>query len=34
MQDLGDRSEFRLNRCASMLYHVDSIQVLPVKGNQ
>ncbi len=34
MQDLGDRSEFRLNRCASILYHVDSIQVLPVKGNQ
>ena len=34
MQDLGDRSEFRLNRCASILYHVDSIQVLPAKGNQ
>jgi hypothetical protein len=34
MQDFGDRSEFRLNRCASILYHVDSIQALPVKGNQ
>jgi len=26
MQDLGDHSEFRLNRCASLLYHVNSIQ--------
>ena len=34
MQDLGDHSEFRLNRCASILYNVDSIQALPVKGNQ
>jgi hypothetical protein len=25
MQDLGDRSAFRLNRCASVLYGVDSI---------
>jgi len=26
MQDLGDHSEFRLNRCASILYDVNSIQ--------
>jgi uncharacterized protein DUF6056 len=26
MQDLGDHSEFRLNRCASILYDVNSIR--------
>jgi hypothetical protein len=26
LQDLGDHSEFRLNRCASLLYNVNSIQ--------
>jgi hypothetical protein len=26
MQDLGDHSEFRLNRCASILYNVNSIE--------
>jgi hypothetical protein len=26
LQDLGDHSEFRLNRCASILYDVNSIQ--------
>jgi hypothetical protein len=26
MQDLGDHSEFRLNRCASLLYDVNSIE--------
>ena len=26
MQDLGDHTEFRLNRCASILYNVNSIQ--------
>ncbi|HET9912625.1 MAG TPA: DUF6056 family protein [Anaerolineales bacterium] len=30
-QDLGDRSEFRLNRCASILYDIDSIVVRPMK---
>ena len=29
-QDLGDRTEFRLNRCASMIYGVDSILALPM----
>lgn len=31
VQDLGDRREFRLNRCASRLYGVDSILTLPMK---
>ena len=31
IQDLGDRSGFRLNRCASVLYGVDSIVARPVK---
>ncbi|HEX5836729.1 MAG TPA: hypothetical protein VFY26_02780 [Anaerolineales bacterium] len=31
IQDLGDRSGFRLNRCASILYGVDSIVARPVK---
>ena len=26
LQDIGDHSEFRLNRCASILYNVNSIQ--------
>jgi hypothetical protein len=30
-QDLGDRSGFRLNRCASILYGVDSIVARPVE---
>ena len=29
IQDLGDRREFRLNRCAAALYGVDSILVVP-----
>ncbi|HJS19051.1 MAG TPA: DUF6056 family protein [Anaerolineales bacterium] len=32
IQDLGDRSGFRLNRCASVLYGVDSILALPMGG--
>lgn len=32
IQDLGDRTGFRLNRCASSLYGVDSILALPVDG--
>jgi hypothetical protein len=31
VQDLGDRSDFRLNRCASRLYGVNSILTLPMK---
>jgi hypothetical protein len=31
VQDLGDRREFRLNRCASRLYGVNSILTLPMK---
>jgi hypothetical protein len=34
MQDLGDRSGFRLNRCAAILYDVNSIRALPIKNNQ
>ena len=30
IQDLGDRREFRLNRCASILYGVDSIVARPI----
>jgi hypothetical protein len=30
IQDLGDRSGFRLNRCASVLYGVDSIVARPM----
>jgi hypothetical protein len=30
IQDLGDRSGFRLNRCASILYGVDSIVARPM----
>jgi hypothetical protein len=26
LQDIGDHSEFRLNRCASLLYDVNSIE--------
>jgi hypothetical protein len=29
-QDLGDRMTFRLNRCASQLYGVDSILAVPM----
>lgn len=32
IQDLGDRTGFRLNRCASTLYGVDSIIALPMDG--
>jgi hypothetical protein len=32
IQDLGDRREYRLNRCASVLYGVDSILALPMDG--
>ncbi len=31
VQDLGDRTEFRLNRCAAKLYGVNSIITLPMK---
>ena len=31
IQDLGDRSGFRLNRCASVLYGIDSIVARPVE---
>jgi hypothetical protein len=31
IQDLGDRSGFRLNRCASVLYGVDSIVARPME---
>ena len=31
VQDLGDRREFRLNRCAARLYGVNSILTLPMK---
>ena len=30
IQDLGDRTRFRLNRCAAALYNVDSIVALPI----
>lgn len=30
LQDLGDRTGFRLNRCASLLYGVDTILALPM----
>lgn len=31
IQDLGDRANFRLNRCAAVLYDVDSIVARPMK---
>ena len=31
IQDLGDRREFRLNRCAAALYGVDSILAVPMR---
>jgi hypothetical protein len=31
LQDLGDHKGFRLNRCASSLYGVDSIVAVPMK---
>src|SRR5215207_9096859 len=31
IQDLGDRTRFRLNRCAAALYNVDSIVALPME---
>jgi hypothetical protein len=31
-QDLGDHTDFRLNRCASILYGVDSIIAMPGKN--
>jgi hypothetical protein len=33
IQDLGDRTEFRLNRCAATLYNVTSIRAVPKNGN-
>ena len=30
-QDLGDQADFRLNRCAAVLYGVDSIVAVPMK---
>jgi hypothetical protein len=33
MQDLGDHTGFRLNRCASILYNVNSIQARTFKNN-
>jgi hypothetical protein len=32
IQDLGDRTRFRLNRCAAALYGVDSILAVPMEG--
>lgn len=32
IQDLGDRTGFRLNRCAAALYGVNSIVAVPVEG--
>jgi hypothetical protein len=34
MQDLGDHSGFRVNRCASILYNIDSIRAIPGSDNQ
>jgi hypothetical protein len=31
IQDLGDHTDFRLNRCAAVLYGVDSIVARPIK---
>ena len=31
-QDLGDQTDFRLNRCAAILYEVNSIVAVPVEG--
>ena len=31
-QDLGDRTNFRLNRCAAILYEVNSIVAVPMEG--
>jgi hypothetical protein len=31
-QDLGDQSDFRLNRCAAILYEVNSIVAVPMEG--
>jgi hypothetical protein len=31
LQDLGDHTGFRLNRCAAVLYGVDSIVAVPMK---
>ncbi len=31
-QDLGDRKDFRLNRCAATLYGVDSIYAIPLRN--
>ncbi len=31
-QDLGDRTNFRLNRCAAALYGVDSVYAVPLKN--
>jgi hypothetical protein len=34
IQDLGDRANFRLNRCAAALYGVDSIVARPMQKDQ
>jgi hypothetical protein len=31
-QDLGDQTDFRLNRCAAILYEVNSIVAVPMEG--
>jgi hypothetical protein len=31
-QDLGDQTDFRLNRCAATLYDVNSIVAVPMDG--
>jgi hypothetical protein len=31
-QDLGDQTDFRLNRCAAILYEVNSILAVPMEG--
>ena len=31
-QDLGDQTDFRLNRCAAILYDVNSIVAVPMEG--
>jgi hypothetical protein len=32
VQDLGDRTGFRLNRCAAALYGLNAIVVVPMEG--
>jgi hypothetical protein len=33
-QDLGDQTDFRLNRCAAILYEVNSIVAVPMEGEE